>query len=253
MMNHASHTLPSKVGLLASVRSPFEALIALASGADIIDAKNPHQGALGALSASEIRLIVQAIQGRCPVSATTGDWPLGSPDLLDVFASIQQTGVDYIKIGLFGVPDETALRDGLAALHLSPKESAPEGKAQSPSLIAVMMADQGVPLWPLPILKDHGFMGVMVDTANKHLGNLRTVANSETLAEFVHHAHSLGMMVGLAGSLSLEDIPALATLHPHYLGFRTALCGEEGRTSALDSSRIAQVRSALDRANSLAP
>jgi len=233
-------------GLLASVRSVDEALIALVSGADIIDAKDPFLGALGALDAKEISAIVKAINGRAPVSATTGDWPIGSPELLMAYESIQHTGVDYIKIGLFGVHDEATLRSGLAALP-------PPHLSQSPARIAVIMADQGILLWPLQILKEYGFKGVMLDTANKFAGGLRTLASQETLSLFVSHASALDMMVGLAGSLSEEDIDPLSALHPHYLGFRTALCGVEGRTGRLDSSRIAQLRATLNRVKPLTP
>ena len=237
-----------KTGLLASVRSVDEALIALVSGADIIDAKDPALGALGALDPKEISAIVKAVNGRCPISATTGDWPLGSTQLQSSYASIQNTGVDYIKIGLFGVTDAASLLNGLAQL---PSSSNPIG--QRPHRIAVIMADQGVPLWPLSILKKHAFMGVMLDTANKHSGGLRTVESQETLAVFVAHAKSLGLMVGLAGSLRIEDITPLAALKPHYLGFRTALCGEEGRNGNLDPNRIAQLRIALERTHSSVP
>jgi hypothetical protein len=237
-----------KTGLLASVRSVDEALIALVSGADIIDAKDPSQGALGALNTKEMSNIVKAVNGRCPISATTGDWYLGSAELLSSYEAVQNTGVDYIKIGLFGAHDESTLRAGLASLSSSRLTT-----IRSPHRIAVIMADHGVPLWPLSILKEQGFMGVMLDTANKHSGGLRTVASQETLSLFVAHAKNLGLMVGLAGSLSLEDIEALTALTPHYLGFRTALCGKEGRTGSLDSNRVAEIRSTLDRTNQNLP
>ena len=237
-----------KTGLLASVRSVDEALIALVSGADIIDAKDPSLGALGALNAGEISNIVKAVNGRCPISATTGDWHIGSAEFLASYVAIQNTGVDYIKIGLFGSPDESTLRAGLASLSTSPNTS-----MRCPHRIAVIMADHGVPLWPLSILKEQGFMGVMLDTANKYSGGLRTVASQETLSLFVTHAKNLELMVGLAGSLSHKDIEALTALNPHYLGFRTALCGQEGRTGSLDSNRMAEIRSTLDRTHKALP
>ena len=65
---------------LASVRDPAEAELALAAGADIVDLKDPGQGALGAVAPGVIAACVAAIAGRAPVSATIGDLPMnGTP------------------------------------------------------------------------------------------------------------------------------------------------------------------------------
>jgi dihydroneopterin aldolase len=65
---------------LASVRDAAEAEMALACGADIIDLKDPSQGALGAVSLDAIASTVRCVAGRAPVSATIGDLPLGESD-----------------------------------------------------------------------------------------------------------------------------------------------------------------------------
>jgi len=56
------------------------------------------------------------------------------------------------------------------------------------------------------------------------------------------------LLTGLAGSLTLADISALARIGPDILGFRGALCGERGRSSALCGERVQSIRSALDAA-----
>ena len=56
--------------MLASVRSPEEALFALRAGADLIDAKEPSDGTLGAVGPETLRAIVAAVGRRRPVSAT---------------------------------------------------------------------------------------------------------------------------------------------------------------------------------------
>jgi len=50
--------------LLASVQDVHEAEIAVAGGADIVDFKNPGQGALGALSADTIAAGVRRVERR---------------------------------------------------------------------------------------------------------------------------------------------------------------------------------------------
>ena len=57
-------------------------------------------------------------------------------------------------------------------------------------------------------------------------------------------ARAAGLLTGLAGSLTTADIPPLAALGPHYLGFRGALCRGD-RTAALDPAAFAAVRRAV--------
>ncbi len=62
-----------RVRMLASVRSAEEALFALKAGADLIDAKEPSGGTLGAVEEETLREIVSAVARRLPVSSTVGD------------------------------------------------------------------------------------------------------------------------------------------------------------------------------------
>ena len=86
--------------MLASVTSATEALLALELGADIIDLKDPHSGALGALALSRLREIVAAIDGRRPLSATIGETPDDPVDLRQRILATARTGVDIVKIGI---------------------------------------------------------------------------------------------------------------------------------------------------------
>ncbi|MBE0435773.1 MAG: hypothetical protein IBX56_08225, partial [Methylomicrobium sp.] len=63
-------------GMLASVSKLDEALRILNFEVDIIDLKQPSQGALGALDTMTVARIVKAINGQCPISATVGDLPM---------------------------------------------------------------------------------------------------------------------------------------------------------------------------------
>src|SRR5437016_5096196 len=59
--------------LLVSVRSAAEAEAALAGGAQVIDVKEPLRGALGRADDAAIAAVVEAVAGRCPVSAALGE------------------------------------------------------------------------------------------------------------------------------------------------------------------------------------
>jgi len=86
---------------LASVRDPAEAELALGAGADIVDLKDPGEGALGALSPDAIADCVSLVAGRAPVSATIGDRPLEGEAVRAAVLATAALGVDYIKLGLF--------------------------------------------------------------------------------------------------------------------------------------------------------
>jgi uncharacterized protein (UPF0264 family) len=223
-------------GLLASVRSAAEAALAVAGGADIIDAKEPAAGALGRVESDVLRAILRDVAGRRPVSATIGDLEL-SPAL--VSAAVESTaadGADIVKIGVF----PGALEATWAALQAIAR--------RGPRLVAVMFADRAPDLIELPRrCAEAGFFGVMLDTADKSAGPLAAHLDREALAGFVARARGLGLVSGLAGSLRLGDIPGLAPLGADYLGFRSALT-VAGRSSRLDAAALRAVREALDQA-----
>jgi dihydroneopterin aldolase len=219
-------------GLLASVCTLAEAEIALQSGTDLIDCKNPHRGALGALTPERICDIVDRINGARPVSATTGDL-IGKPRRLRrAILTVADCGVDYIKFGLFEADRVGAC---LAELRDLTREL---------DLIAVCFADRFDPIELLPMLADSGCHGVMLDTADKLGGSLTELWPIERIERFVTRATELGLLCGLAGKLHLDDIPPLLGLGADYLGFRGALCAGD-RRSGIDHQALMRVRSAL--------
>ena len=219
---------------LASVKTPEEARLALANGADVIDCKDPQKGALGALSAPAVQAIVEAIGGRALVSATAGDLPSDPGVMVKAATLIAAAGVDFVKAGFFGDADP---RDAIAALG-----KAALGRAR---LVAVLMADRNPDFEILAALRAAGFAGVMLDTADKSGGALPDVMPVKSLSRFIDAARQHGLSAGLAGSLRLEHIAGIAALGPDVIGFRGALC-DGGRTGALDAARIAAVRTAID-------
>ena len=91
-------------------------------------------------------------------------------------------------------------------------------------------------------LKHTGIAGVMLDTCEKASGNLREKLDDETLSEFVTDARQAGLITGLAGSLTREDIPPLLRVNPDYLGFRGALCKQHKRNMQIDRVKVAGIR-----------
>lgn len=217
--------------LLASVMSLAEARVALAGDADIIDIKNPGAGVLGAVEPATLRQIVELVAGRRPVSATVGDLPLDAALVAKAITRTRAAGVDIVKVGFFEPRVEGSLLKALAA-----------ETAKGVRIVAVFFADRHPEISLLPILAALGLTGVMLDTAEKRYGSLRQILTDQELQDFITRARSLGLLVGLAGSLRLEDIASLLEIGPDYLGFRGALCEAGQRTSDLSPIALQQVR-----------
>lgn len=220
--------------MLASVSSLDEAMLVLAAGVDLIDLKQPASGALGALAPELCQEIVKRINGSCPVSATIGDLPMHAETIGRAARSMAATGVDFIKIGFFPGGNRDACIRELAGMIRSGQQ-----------LIAVLFADADPDFTIIEILAAQGFAGVMLDTADKHNGGLLRVMPGKQIQGFINRAQDNELLCGLAGSLSLADIPELMTLQPDYLGFRGALCTDQLRTKTLDSGAVTRIKQAL--------
>ena len=231
--------------MLASVTSVEEALLALELGADIIDLKNPHDGALGALPLATLASIVIAIDGRRTVSATIGDAPDDAARIAQKVVATAATGVDIVKIGIATSRSQLTFWQGKADLA-GPRPATGAGpEPASTRLVAVLFADKAFDLAWIDALAERGFYGVMLDTADKRAGGLRSHCDDAQLRNFVQRAHSKHLMCGLAGSLRLDDIAPLLALSPDYLGFRGALCRNTSRTDQLDADAFRAVRARI--------
>lgn len=227
---------PGAPAFLASVTSTSEACEAFAAGADVIDCKDPGSGALGRLDPAEIVAIVDAVSALAPVSATIGD-RFDTPEAAVRSAEeVAATGVAIVKCGFFGELNDVAIAQALSSARL--------GRAH---LFGVLMADRAGDFSIVAHLARAGFIGVMLDTADKSRGSLRTILNESRIQAFLAAARSCKLAAGLAGSLREADIAPLVALHPDILGFRGALC-EGGRTAVLSEERVVRVRAAIDRA-----
>ncbi len=226
--------------MLASVSNVQEARIALETDVDIIDLKNPAQGVLGALPLAVIQEIVTIIDGRKVVSATIGDLAMEPELLMCAAAHTEILGVDIIKLGFFGTANHRQCIRALQPLT-----------ARGVRLVAVLFADQKPDFGLLSEFEKAGFFGVMLDTANKDAGSLLDYLLLDDLSFFVRLADSHGLQSGLAGSLRLEHVLALSSLHPNYLGFRGAICTNLQRNSTISKFKIMEIKALLCKNNTM--
>ena len=214
---------------LASVQSLEEAQSLNACLPDILDMKQPAKGALGALPVDMVEDIVKWVSGRCVTSATIGDLPMQFDVIEPAIMNMAGTGVDYVKIGLFGGEEQTECLQALT----------PVIKQLTTPVIAVIFADRNYETDVIEQVLKAGFSGVMVDTAEKNARSLLDLWSIDALTAFVNTVKHAESLCGLAGALRIEDIATLRALKPDYLGFRSALCPERRRNASL-SATLAQ-------------
>jgi (5-formylfuran-3-yl)methyl phosphate synthase len=225
------------IRLLASVRDAAEARLAARHGADLIDCKDPAQGALGGLAPATIGAIVQALRNdgaTLPVSATIGDVPMDDVEcIVQRVAAVAACGVAYVKVGIVRRRGARAVLDALSRT----------GHA----IVPVFIADEGIDDALLAHALRLSFPAVMLDSADKARGSLFEWLPMADIARFVAQVRAAGAMAGLAGALRLDDVPSLASAAPSIAGFRSALC-EARRDGALDGARLRALAAALRRA-----
>jgi len=222
--------------MLASVTDEREARLCVALGADVIDAKNPAAGALGALDHATVRAIRGSVPRHVPVSATIGDPDDDAEAVAGTVCAMAATGVDIVKIGLLPGMGTRAMLRGLADLDLP-----------GARLVGVLLVDRGrtLDLELISQARAAGFAGLMLDTADKRNGTLPDLLPAAALRGFVIAAHSAGLFAGLAGSLRAEHVPHMLGFQPDILGFRGGLCREGNRTAIIDADAVLAVRRAI--------
>ena len=220
---------------LASVQSLEEVKTLIQALPDILDIKNPSQGALGALDIITVASIVRLVSKHCQSSATIGDLPMQAGLINPAMVAMAASGVDYVKVGIF--PDQNLMGclEGMADTL----------EQLSVPVIAVLFVDKMPSQDVIPKLKQSGFKGVMVDTAIKDGRHLLAHWDVDQLSDFINEANHNDLLCGLAGALRYEDIAELQFLGADYLGFRSALCQNRERTSRLQTNLALQIQQAM--------
>ncbi len=230
--------------LLVSVRSAEEARAAMAGGAEIIDAKEPSLGALGAVEIGVLREIIEAVDGTRPVSAALGD--VGDVALLaDRAREATEAGAMFVKVGFADVREMGAVRERLARVT--------EGALlpSSPcAVVAVAYADWdevggAAPSTVLAAAAAEGAMGVLVDTVRKDGAGLFRCLGRAALGSLVREARARSLLVALAGRITVEDLSFAYEAGAEIVGVRGAAC-DHGRGGLVRESRVRKLVAARD-------
>ena len=229
--------------LLVSVANPIEARDAVAGGADLIDAKDPLTGALGAVSLDTLRRIHAAVSGRRAVTAAIGD------------ASDEQTiertafdygaaGVAFVKVGFAGITERARVEQLLTAAARGMRASGTGGTVAVAYADDIATAVDRVTL--LDLAARAGASGVLLDTANKRGPGLLQLLSTKALTAWVAAGHSRGLTVALAGQLTIDDLSPVLDTGADIAGVRGAAC-EGGRSSRISAERVNALKATMCR------
>jgi uncharacterized protein (UPF0264 family) len=210
--------------LLISSTDEEEAVEAIAGGADIVDVKNPKEGALGANFPWIIKRIREITPKNVEVSCALGDVP-NLPGAISLAAlGAATTGIDYIKAGLYGLKTKEE-----AVYLMQNVKRAVRDCNSSIKVVATGYADSerigSLNPMLIPDIAHRAEVAIaMIDTAVKDGKNLFTFLPIDQLRRFVNAAHDYGLKAALAGSLKKEDLPAVYALGADMVGLRGAAC-----------------------------
>ena len=238
--------------LLISVASAAEASEALVGGADIIDAKNPLAGALGAVSVEVLREIHAAVAGDRPVTAALGEASREAA-IERAAAVFTEAGAAVVKIGFRGIGSTIRA----AALLAAAVRGARTGSDNRAGVVAVAYADahRVASLTPADLTRvaaHSGAGGLLIDTADKRGPGLLRLVAPDALATLVAQAHQAGLFVVLAGKLTADDLPIARAAGADIAGVRGAAC-DGGRTGRVAARKVRLLRSVLSAALDPAP
>jgi uncharacterized protein (UPF0264 family) len=219
-------------GLLVSVRSADEVAAALQGGATLIDVKEPRRGSLGRADRVVWRDVIAQVRGRTPVSVACGELTDWDPDRP---GSQVPDNVQYAKCGMAGCLGWPGWRDRWNAW-----------RATLPALtnpVAVIYADAPLAAAPpalevLTAAADAGCRVVLWDTFVKNGTDLMDHVTCDDMDSQVRLARHWGMLIVLAGSLTVHHVPMVMRWKPDFVAVRGAVC-QGNRAGAICSQRVA--------------
>ncbi len=238
--------------LLVSVSRDSEVGAAIDGGADIIDAKEPARGSLGAVEPDVLDGIAAAVTDKVPLSAALGD----QRNPAEVGEMIGRLGAGraeprYLKLGFAGVESSAVVLELLSAAV-----SAAADLSWRPDVVAVAYADHGParclpPMAVTALAAESGASAVLLDTWTKDGRDLFTWWSPDALRHWTGQLRGAGLLSAVAGGLHLAVMQAVVDAAPDVVGVRSAAC-EGGRGGWVSEARVRAVRAALSACGSVA-
>ena len=256
--------------LLVSVRSPLEALAAIAGGADILDVKEPTRGSLGMADDEVIAAIAQTLREdgdsvsrfeeagdlrsgpvrgqetraqQIPLSVALGeliDWR-NREDVPTLPESVV-----FAKLGLSRLARGGSWRDEWR--HV--RERFNQRRPSHLEWVAVAYADAREAAAPpiddvLEAAIATNCAGLLVDTFTKSGLTLTDCCDVASLSDLAERCHAAGLFLALAGRLARESLLELSRVPADILAIRSAACEQADRTARVSARAVASFRNAI--------
>ena len=229
-------------GLLVSVRCAEEARAAWKGGASLIDVKEPAHGALGRASPATLSAVLDAVAGRCPVSAALGEL-LDSPELPDV------SGLSYVKWGLAGCSHHADWRRRLTNAVVELRRRCSDCRVVAVAYADYLRAKAPAPDAVAAFAAEYGCGAMLLDTWRKDGSTLLDWLSMPTLTRLLRACRASRVPVALAGSLGIAEIRRLCNVDPDWFAVRGAACYQGERDQSIDPSAVRRLRDAATEVN----
>tara|TARA_B100000700_G_scaffold328630_1_gene447102 strand:+ start:477 stop:1187 length:711 start_codon:yes stop_codon:yes gene_type:complete len=194
---------------------------------DIIDLKNPLNGAIGSWNSNEIIKAIKIYGKRKSISATLGN--LKEPaDIVFKLHEFDEFGLDFIKFGIF-----TNNLLEIENLFKSISE-----KSLKTKIVAVFFAENKKSLNFFSRLNQYNIRNVLIDTYAKDSLDLLNLCSIDFLSKLIKKLKQNNIKIGLAGKLKENQIPQLIDLNPDLIGLRSAVCMQNNRKGEICMEKL---------------
>lgn len=231
--------------LLVSVRDGSEATVAATAGADVIDAKDPARGALGAVSAAALDAIVRAVTPQQTLSAALGDLSVDPSGIMAAARAVGRAGVGFAKIGISCDDPCQSVADCVSIMQILSDEAQNDTPC---ALVLTAYADTPGDARSRYAVLDAAARcrasGVLLDTLRKGPRSLFDALSPSDLAAWVAAAHGGGLFVAVAGSLGAQHVSMVRDSGADLMGVRGAVCAG-GRSGTIAFGQVRAVVSAV--------
>jgi (5-formylfuran-3-yl)methyl phosphate synthase len=234
--------------LLVSIVDAAEARVAAASGADVIDVKDPSAGALGEAAPHVVRAVRDVTPRHLAVSAALGDGPFTPAAAAALAAAAGSSGAVFVKLGL----RHTSLAEAAAPLRAARASLPADVRLVVAGFADFVRAGSPAPAGLPELAAVVGAQGCLLDTAVKDGRGLLHWLDETELREFVQACRDRELFSALAGSLRVEDLVRLGPIGPDLIGVRGAACVGDRVSGRVDAARVRALARARDLAAAVA-
>lgn len=226
------------------MRNREEAIIALRNGVEILDVKEPSEGALGRADVETLRAIVESV-ATWNGAADAGVMVTAAWGELREFRSIVipaiVPGVAAIKVGFAGEKRAVNLANRFqhfaaryrSSVDVVPVAYADDEVAEAPTVMEIveLAIESRAPM-------------VLIDTFGKGNGGLWDRLDRAQWRRIRETCREAGIGIALAGSLTAERL-GYEDAPPDVVGIRGAACVKGMRTKAISGERIEEFKRML--------